>query len=205
MKFSSSKDADRNLSINVMTKEDGKKGYPAFINEIKDGNELPGHRVNIFYNEAGSNKWFTISGPIRKLDDSGQPVLQPRTDKDGKFLSKAGVIVEDQKEAALQFEYLKKEDGNTIFGTLGTININNSKKDGQPSSQTFASLKYYTDSEAKSIADALDDAKSSGDKDSAFQSVRALQKDLGSYVNLFINESSELLALGFEVRLSEKK
>lgn len=209
MKLSTGKNTDglnRNLRINVMSQEEGKQGFPAFINEVKDGKNLPGHRVTLFLNGSGDKQWFTVSGPVRKTNEAGEFVFQPRVNTEGAFLDEKGVIVDSADKAAQNFEYLKKKDASTLFGTLGSINIQNKKSDGQPTSQTLASFKSYTDQEAYAIARKLHEFQSATpeEKDAKLAELRQLEKDSGTYQTVFINEGGDALAsLGFEVRLPE--
>lgn len=202
---------NRKIYLNILEPKAGENGFAAFINEVNDGTKLPGHRVNIFINGQGDNRWLTVSAPIRVQDEEGKFVTQPRTNADGSFLNEKGEVVDSADKAAQQFEYLKYEDEGEqriVYGTLANLNIKNEKADGQPTKFTTLNTKLYSDEEALKIARLAYELKTYDENAPEFKEIAeelsTLRKETGTWVTLFIDQGHEFLReQGFNVRAKE--
>lgn len=201
----------RKLFLNVLTAEDGKEGFPAYLNEIDNGARLPGHRVHVFVNGTGDNKWLTVSAPLRVVGEDGKYATQPRKNDDGAFLDDKGAVVAEEKDAALQFEYLRYKDGEEdkiVYGTIVNINIKNEKQDKTPTAFTLLNCKFYDDADALDIARTTFELKQYEDGTPERTEVEAelatMRKERGTWMTQFIEEGHEFLRnMGFEVREKE--
>jgi hypothetical protein len=213
-KFISPKNADKKIRINIAEQEDGKKGFPAFLNEVINDKTLPGHRVHLYLNEHAGQKWFTVSGPLRKTNEQGEFIIIPRKNKDGALVDDKGQVVTEESKAGRSFEYIKDREDQIVYGTLGTLNIQNLKADKTPTKQTLVSFYSIPDSKALEIERtvfALTSSKKvqnpNPEQISFYEKqLNEQRKGAGSYSNMFITEGKDFLTkLGFEVRLDEKE
>jgi len=200
---------NRKLFLNILTPEDGKEGYPAYLNEVNDGVRLPGHRVHVFINGSGENRWLTVSAPLRTRDEFGNYVTQPRTNAEGAFLNDKGVVVASDKEATQQFEYLRYKDGDEdkiVYGTIASMNIKNTKNDKTPTAFTMLNVKFYDDADALEIARMTFELKQyeegSAERTEVETELATMRKERGTWMTFFIEEGHDYLRrhMGFDVR-----
>lgn len=218
MRFGPGRNEERRVFINVMAKElneqnEEKKGNPVWLNEVSGTEKMLGHKATMFLNGSEPGKqWFEISGPIRRMDEQGNYLIEPRTDDQGNLLNAKGEQVSADADAAKQYVYVKDTEGKIVLGKLGTVNVVNTRRDQNsgdivPTKSTYLSVKMYTDTEAYEMARTLYRYKNtSGEQQQDFlQQLNKEQKDFGKYSNMFVNEGAEhLKEMGFEVRVAGK-
>lgn len=213
MKISPSKDSHRRVYFNVQESENPEASFPVWMNEIVNGEKIPGHKGRMFLKgKEGGNRWFELSAPLRRTDRYGNYEYQARRDQDGKFLDANGKIVEDESKAAKQYVYVTDNDNNIKYGLLASINIVNTKKDkntGQdiPTRSTYLNVKLYSDSEAYDMAKTLfefQNSTSDEEREELLAIMNEQKKTMGRYSTMFVDSGSEhLKELGFEFRTNE--
>lgn len=199
---------DRKMFVNVLEPEQGKEGFPAFLNEVNGTERMPGHRVNLFVNGSGDNRWLTMSAPLRQMDEDGNYLTMARTNNDGSFVNDKGEVVESEADAARQFVYSKYDDGGEeriVYGAIANLNIKNEKKDGSPTAMTTLNTKFYSDAEALEVARRTYELKQyeegTPERKEVEQELSALRRESGTWMTLFIDSGHEKLReMGFEVR-----
>lgn len=222
MKFgpgrSTGKENERRVFINVMDKEQNngvdKKGFPVWLNEIKGGKNLVGHKVTMFLQgkEAGK-QWFELSGPIRVMNEDGTYKMEKRVNGEGVFVNDKGVAVVNETDAADQYVYVKDSDDKIVHGKMGSINVVNTRKEKGtdnivPTKSTYLSVKLFTDLEAYKMAQTrYRYVNSEGEQQKGYlEQLNTEQKQFGAYTNMFINSGAEKLmeiGEGFEVRTNQ--
>lgn len=206
LKSASFNGSARQIRLHINDMEPGKQSYPAFLNETVAGKAIPGHRIYLFLNKGNDNsQFFGLSGPIRKLDESGNYIMIPRQNAEGQFLSEKGQVVTDASKAGLTYEYVKGGDGEVLYGSYGTLSVTNLKADKTPTKQTFLTLRLNTDLnvlEAERARYRIEHSTTDAQRD-GFKAQLADIRKAGDYINLSIKSGGEFLSkLGFEVRLT---
>lgn len=202
------------IYLNIMSPEEGKEGFPAYINEVNGRDRLPGHRVTLFVKGQGDNQFMQISGPIRKRDEDGRFVTMARTNEEGQYLDTKGDVVQNERNAARNFEYCtyladpEDEKESIIYGTLANINVQNEKKGGAPTKFTLLRAKLFTDEEAMEVARLLFERRQLPEDSPALKDyderINAMRREQGTWTTLFIERGYDFLAdLGFESRPHE--
>lgn len=218
MKFVSGSGSDK-LTLTILEPSSDKEGYPVIIQDSYQGKNLPAKYGRAYLITGKDNSFFTLSGPIRRLDDMGIPIIEPKM-KDGEYVTEKGEITNEGLAAKVNSYVTNSQTEQLVFSDLGTINIVNTKSDKTPTQFTLGSVKLYNDFEALEIAKknyALSHAIKSSqiaseDKKDALEKfiektkseIKLLQKNFGSKQNVFINDKTGFLeSLGFEVRKKE--
>lgn len=191
------------LAINEM--EPGKQSHLSFLNETVNGKTLPGHVLNLFlHNGKNGSRFFGISGPIRSIDDNGNYIMIPRVNSEGKFLSDRGEVVEDQSKAGLTYQYVKNQAGEVVFGSYGSLSVNNLKKDNTPTKSTYLTLSLMSDKDVLGAERLRYQAANSAtpEQKAHYEAQLSEARKKGEYISLAIKGGADLLVkLGFEVRL----
>lgn len=202
---------DRRLRLNVLLDTDRPgQGYPVYLHETVGQDSLPSHRGNLFINqnEAGDRKWLSVSAPLRTMSDDNQFNLIPRQNAEGQYLDGKGNVVDSAEKAASQFEYIKMDqDGEErlVFGTLATINVQNTKSDGTPNKFTTLNTKFYDEPDALEIArlrfELAQLEKGTPEYEETRADLDAQTRERGTWMTFFIDEGHQFLRdQGFEVR-----
>jgi hypothetical protein len=206
-----SNQGDRQVSLNVKEPIPEKAGYPVWLNEVVGNNKLLGHRISMFVQgDQKGKQWFELSGPIRKTHPDGSYVMEPRRNEAGELIGDKGDVVASEDLAATQYTYVKDRNDKVVMGKFGTINVQNTKKDGTASQFTYLTVRLYTDSESYQMARELyasNNAKTPEDKKKYLDVLNEMKKTFGKVQNMFINDGSEYfksMGLGFEIRVNDK-
>lgn len=200
--------------LNILAAEDGKEGYPAYLNE----QGKPGRRVRLFLKQHGDRSWFEISGPLRTFtEDKKAFQTRLRQNEQGQYLNNKGEVVNAQQDAAQEYVYVTRpvegsDQPQVVYGTIGSLNINNTKSDNTPTKITLANLTLIRDDVATDIAREVARLQMCEKNSDQYKQVEANLNQLrqnmpanskGNF-GLFIDEGADFLrGLGFEVRLKD--
>lgn len=204
--------------ITVWEPKPDKSGYPLTISDSFCGDKLPPKKAFAFLKGTGSNMFFTISGPIRRLDENDMPKTRARK-IDGVFINGSGSPCNEDLAARENQYVTNKDTDKLIFSDLGSINIENKKSDGSLNKFTLATVKLYSEKESLTIAKknfllkshlqnqktAKNEGKDTNEIDMLVaeieESIKNDKKTFGTKNTFFINSGAEFLSsLGFEVR-----
>lgn len=215
MKFVSGKSSEK-ISVTILEPTADKQGYPVIIEENFQGKPLPVKFGRAFLSGKEGEKFFTLTGPIRKLDERDIPLTGAKM-KDGEYVTEFGKITNEGLAARVNIYMKNSNTDQLVFSDLGTINIENTKKDNTPTKFTLASIKLFNDKEALEIAK-LNYHLSENNKalrsneiqnkpeiesniELLISEIKQLQKNSGIKQTMFINDRTGYLeSLGFEVR-----
>lgn len=215
MKFVSPAKSDTKVNITIYEPTSDKRGYPITIEEMLGGKPLPLKYARAYLTGEGENTFFSISGPIRKLDDNDIPLTKAKV-KDDNYVTEDGTITNEGLADRVSIYMINNENQKLVYSDLGTINIENTKKDKTPTKFTLGSIKLFSDKEALSIAklNYVLSQKNSQLK-SNFENrvglehdislikeeIKEMQKTSGVKQNVFIQDKTNFLtSLGFKVR-----
>ena len=213
---------DQKLELVLLEPQPDKKGYPLIVADEYNGNELPPKFARVYLKGKDDSKFFTISGPIRELDENGIPVTRAKQN-DGQYIDKNGMPT-NEGLAARENVYIKNGDtGTVVYSDLGTINLENTKADNTPTKFTLARVKLFSEQEAltiakmnylladtnKQLASDLNPSEKEGltNKKQALENdIKETMKTSGTTYTMFINAGADFLRdAGFEVRIRERE
>ncbi|MGD1527104.1 hypothetical protein [Vibrio harveyi] len=195
----------RSIRLCVHHQVPDQNGLPVSLFESVNSRNLPALRAQLFLESTpnGEKKWFSLSAPLRKVDENGFYILKARTNESGAFLNRKGEVVSSEKEAAKMFQYERDDQGKVIWGTIATLNVKNLNKDNQPLKGTMLSAKLFTDKEAKAIHDEVRRIKQlpQDARGPEYENLGKLKSNSGEWTNMFIREGHDLIrSFGFECR-----
>jgi hypothetical protein len=215
MKLTSPTKSEKRVDITIYEPTSDKRGYPITIEETISGKSLPKKYARAYLVGDGDNTFFSMSGPIRKLDDDGVPLTKAKM-KDSNYIAEDGSVTTEDLADRVSVYMQNSENQQLVYSDLGTINIENTKKDNTPTKFTLASMKIYSDQEALSIAklhyllsykgneikkdpENMDELKS--DVILLKEKINEMKKSSGLKQNAFIKDNTNFLkSLGFEYR-----
>lgn len=216
MKFVSGSNSEK-IKITVLEPTSDKKGYPIIIEDSYRGKNLPPKYARAYLVGSEDNSFFTLSGPIRRMDENNIPITEAKM-KDGEYLTEKGEVTNESLAARVNTYIENQQTEQLVYSDLGTINIVNTKGDKTLTKFTLASIKLYSDLEALTIAKKnyklaqLIESSKINDTPELKTQIESLKSDIketqrnsGVKQTLFINDKTNFLeSLGFEIRKKEK-